>query len=377
MLSGVTGLKSQSVQQDGNSSAKEGWRSSMTKRREQGGAGFPDSQTLLLEDDTSRLVANVHRGSVLGEHTGLHVAVDDDDPAVLLQTHGDHAAVVADRELPRDHAAGGKLLDLGEVAVGVVNAEGDEGVGRDGDGLVGRVRDGEGFFVAGGDEEEFPVGLGGRTGGGILVEETKKRKSRKRRTEATPPAYRDLDLARQDRELLIVRIIHPVRNDTPNPVTPTPVHLLKLDRAAARVRHAVPGDRVRDLARQVEKRRPGARHQEGPVAGPAARGRDQGRQRREAQAPAAAAAAATATGEVDAHEVGAQVRHEEELARGVQDGVVRVRAVLAVGDGARAGEVVGLGRDEGEGGEAGGGGDVEGGYAGAFAGVDGQLAVWG
>lgn len=104
-------------------------------------------------------MADVHRGAVLGEHTGLHVPVDDDDPAVLLQAHGDHAAVVADGELARDHATRRELLYLGKIAVSVVDAEGDKGVGGDVDCFVGWVRDGEGFLVAGGDEEEFSVRL--------------------------------------------------------------------------------------------------------------------------------------------------------------------------------------------------------------------------
>lgn len=96
------------------------------------------------------------------------------------------------------------------------------------------------------------------------------------------------------------------------------------------------------------------------MAGATARGSDQGGQGREAQA-------AVVAHKVEPHQVGTEVRHEEEFARGVHDGVVRVRAVLSVVDGARAVQVVCLGFDGEEGVEARGGGDIEGCYARAFA----------
>lgn len=93
---------------------------------------------------------------------------------------------------------------------------------------------------------------------------------------------------------------------------------------------------------------------------PTARGRDQGNQSRKAKSPVVAH-------KIDAHQVGAQIGHEEKFTRRVHDGVVRARTVLAIVYGAGPGEVVGFGFDEGQGVEVRGGGQVEGCHAGAFA----------
>jgi hypothetical protein len=60
---------------------------------------------------------------------------------------------------------------------------------------------------------------------------------------------------------------------------------------------------------------------------------------------------------VDADEVGAEVGDQQELARGIGDGLVGVRGVLPGGDGAGLGETVGLALDGLEGRR---GGDLDG-----------------
>lgn len=99
------------------------------------------------------------------------IPLDNHDALVPRQHNGNQGPVVAEGEVPRHHAAGGKLLDLGQRAGGVVDFEVDEGI-RGKLGAVGRVevvRDVEGDVHlvreddarARGCEEEIAIGLGG------------------------------------------------------------------------------------------------------------------------------------------------------------------------------------------------------------------------
>lgn len=125
MLSGVNSFEVQSVEEAELGQPNEDPRSSSQLRMGAKRGQLSNSQTLLSENYTSRLVADVHGSSVPSEHTALHVSINNNNSAILLQAHSDHAAVIADRKLARNHATRGEFLDLGEVAVGVVDAEVD------------------------------------------------------------------------------------------------------------------------------------------------------------------------------------------------------------------------------------------------------------
>jgi hypothetical protein len=91
--------------------------------------------------------------------------------------------------------------------------------------------------------------------------------------------------------------------------------------AVAPVRHFVDGDGVGQLAGEVHERL-GLGLEEGHVPGSAAVRGGQGRGRGEVQG--------LGVDVPDADEVGAEVRDDQEGARGVEHGLVRVRGVLAL-----------------------------------------------
>jgi len=95
----------------------------------------------------------------LAEHAGLDVALDDDDAGPALEAGDDQRSRLVQSETARVDAAGRTDLDEAQLAGVGVDAEADERVR--GDGRVGAVEGGdlEGLFAAGGDDDEFVVGL--------------------------------------------------------------------------------------------------------------------------------------------------------------------------------------------------------------------------
>lgn len=101
--------------------------------------------------------------------------------------------------------------------------------------------------------------------------------------------------------------------------------LIKPQRLVLVIHNLVPRDRVRQLRDEVEVRLLGG-DGEGAVAGARAGAHGEGREGRQREGGR--------VGLEDAHEVGAQVWHEHEGCGGVEQGLVRVRRVLALRVGA-------------------------------------------
>lgn len=85
---------------------------------------------LLVEEHTRNLAANIHARHNLPHLSSLHIPPHDHDALIVLQPHRYEVAGLVEREVAGSQAAGGGLLDEGQLA-SVADGECDEGVGGD------------------------------------------------------------------------------------------------------------------------------------------------------------------------------------------------------------------------------------------------------
>lgn len=282
-----------------------------------------NGHNLLVKDDIVRPVVlpgtNRRPRHSITKLTRLHVAGIHNNAVVVLQRRRHEGAGLVDAEAARVAAAGRSALHDGQGTGGLVDGEADERV-RDDAGARGGTAGDEGgdlevVFAARRDDDELLVGLGGLLAwswplGRAWMGDT----------------YRDLNLgglgAGGD------RIAGGAGGD---------VKELRGLEIVADVLDLVPRHSVGELVERVQVGAAG-RLGEGDVAGTGASGRlDRGEDR---------GGRIVAADPKDVDGVGAEIRGNDELARRVEDRVVDVGGLLAVGTGSGGREGVVLGVEE-------------------------------